>query len=183
MKYSIEIGGRKLAASITADTVELDGRAHTARMGAVGTSPLRIMVLDGKSYEVVAVPGGERGRWRLAMWGERFEVDVVDERQHAIRAMLGRPGPSPAGGKITAPMPGLIVRVLVEEGQVVPAGAGVVVVEAMKMENELTATIGGVVKKVLVVPGSAVDKGQVLVELTEDRSQRTEDRGQRTEVR
>ena len=87
MKYWIEIGGRKLAASVTADTVELDGRAHTARLGAVGTSPLRIMVLDGQSYEVVAVPGGERGRWRLAMWGERFEVDVVDEHQHAIRAV------------------------------------------------------------------------------------------------
>jgi len=167
VKYWIEIGGRKHAASIMADTVELDGRAHTARMGAVGTSPLRIMVLDGKSYEVVAVPGGERGKWRLAMGGEHFEVDVVDERQYAIRAMLGRSGPAPAGGKIKAPMPGLVVRVLVEEGQMVPAGAGIVVVEAMKMENELTATAAAVVKKVLVVPGAAVDKGQVLVELEE----------------
>ena len=167
MKYWVEIDGRRLAAGITADTVELDGRAHTARMGAVGASPLRVMVLDGKSYEVVAVAGGERGKWRLAMGGEHFEVDVVDERRHAIRAMLGRSAPAPAGGTIKAPMPGLIVRVLVEEGQVVPAGAGIVVVEAMKMENELTAGVGGVVKKVLVVPGSAVEKGQVLVEMEE----------------
>ena len=167
MNYRIEIGGRQLAASIAADTVELDGRAHTARLGAVGTSPLRIMVLDGKSYEVVAVPGGERGKWRLSMGGEHFEVDVADERQHAIRAMLGRPAPAPTGGKIKAPMPGLIVRVLVEEGQVVRAGSRVVVVEAMKMENELTATTAGVVKKVHVVPGAAVEKGQVLVELEE----------------
>ena len=167
MKYRIEIGGRKLETSIAADTVELDGRAHIARMGAVGTSPLRIMVLDGRSYEVVAVPGSERGKWRLSMGGEQFEVDVVDERQHAIRAMLGRSAHAPAGGKIKAPMPGLIVRVLVEEGQVVPAGAGIVVVEAMKMENELTAATAGVVKKVLVVPGATVEKGQVLVEIQE----------------
>jgi acetyl/propionyl-CoA carboxylase alpha subunit len=176
VKYWLEIGGRKLAASITADAVELDGRAHTARMGAVGTSPLRVMVLDGKSYEVVALPGDERGRWRLAMWGERFEVDVVDERQHAIRAMLGRSAPAPAGGTIRAPMPGLVVRVLVEEGQVVPAGAGLVVVEAMKMENELTAMAAGVVKKVLVVPGAAVEKGQVLAEISEDGGQKSEGR-------
>jgi biotin carboxyl carrier protein len=174
VKYWIEIGGRTLAASLTADTVELDGRAHTARMGAVGTSPLRIMVLDGKSYEVVVVPGGERGKWRLAMGGERFEADVVDERQHAIRAMLGRSGPSPTGGKIKAPMPGLVVRVLVEEGQVVPAGAGVVVVEAMKMENELAAPVAGVVRRVLVVPGAAVEKGQVLAEISEDGGQKAE---------
>jgi pyruvate carboxylase subunit B len=167
VKYWIEIGGRKLAAGIKADTVELDGRAHTARMGAVGTSPLRIMVVDGRSYEVVVVPGVERGTWRLAMSGERFEVEILDERQHAIRAMLSRSGPAPTGGAVKAPMPGLIVRVLVEEGQVVPAGAGVVVVEAMKMENELTATVGGTVKKVHVVPGATVEKGQVLVEVEE----------------
>jgi biotin carboxyl carrier protein len=167
VKYRIEIGGRKLETGIKADTVELDGRAHTARMGAVGTSPLRIMVLDGRSYEVVAVAGGERGQWRLSLGGEHFEVDVVDERQHAIRAMLSRSGPAATGGKVRAPMPGLVVRVLVEEGQLVPAGAGVVVVEAMKMENELAAAIGGVVMKVLVVPGATVEKGQVLVEVAE----------------
>jgi glutaconyl-CoA/methylmalonyl-CoA decarboxylase subunit gamma len=168
VKYWVEIGGRKLAAGIAADIVELDGRAHAARMGAVGTSPVRIMVLDGRSYEVVAVPGGERGKWRLAMGGERFDVDIVDERQHAIRALLGRSGPAPTGGLVKAPMPGLIVRVLVEEGQVVPAGAGVVVVEAMKMENELAAAVGGVVRKVHVVPGATVEKGQVVVEIVED---------------
>jgi biotin carboxyl carrier protein len=167
VRYWIEIGGRALAADVTADTVELDGRAHKARMGAVGTSPLRILVLDGGAYEVVAVPGDERGSWRLSMRGERFEVEVVDERQHAIRALLGRSGPAPTGGRITAPMPGLVVRVLVEEGQVVPAGAAVVVVEAMKMENELVAPVAGVVRKVHVVPGAAVDKGQVLAEIEE----------------
>ncbi len=174
MKYWVEVAGRRIETSIKADTIELDGRAHTARMGAVGTSPLRIMVLDGRSYEVVAVPGAERGTWRLSLRGERLDVDVVDERQHAIRNLLGRSGPAPAGGTIKAPMPGLVVRVLVEEGQRVPAGAGVVVVEAMKMENQLTAPIGGVVKKVLVVPGAAVEKGQVLAEIAEERGPKPE---------
>jgi pyruvate carboxylase subunit B len=61
-------------------------------------------------------------------------------------------------------MPGLVVRVLVEPEQEVAAGAGLVVLEAMKMENELKATAGGVVSAVLAQPGAAVEKGQVLVE-------------------
>jgi len=168
VRYWVDIGGRTLEASVEADAVELDGKARSARIGAVGTSPLRVMVLDGRSYEIVATPGDKCGGWRLSLWGERFDVDVVDERQHAIRAALGRSGPSHTGGTIRAPMPGLVVRVLVEEGQVVPAGAGVVVVEAMKMENELTAGVAGTVKRIHAIPGAAVDKGQALIEIEAD---------------
>jgi len=61
-------------------------------------------------------------------------------------------------------MPGLVVRVQVEAGQSVAAGAGIVVLEAMKMENELRAAAAGTVRTVRVRPGEAVEKGQVLVE-------------------
>ena len=168
MRYWVDIGGRTLEASVEADATELDGKAHSARIGAVGTSPLRIMVLDGRSYEIVATAGDKRGGWRLSLWGERFDVHVEDERQHAIRAALGHSGPSQTGGTIRAPMPGLVVRVLVEEGQLVSVGTGVVVVEAMKMENELTAGVAGTVRRIHAVPGAPVDKGQALVEIEAD---------------
>jgi pyruvate carboxylase subunit B len=64
-------------------------------------------------------------------------------------------------------MPGLVVRVLVAPGEAVSAGQGLVVMEAMKMENELRATTAGVVTGVVVTPGTAVDKGAVLVTLGE----------------
>jgi len=69
-------------------------------------------------------------------------------------------GPKP----VRAPMPGLVVRVEVEPGQEVKAGQGVVIIEAMKMENELKAEAVGVVSRVLVQQGQAVEKGAVLVE-------------------
>ncbi len=72
-----------------------------------------------------------------------------------------RAGPAP----IVAPMPGLIVRISVAVGDKVEAGQGVVVMEAMKMENELRATASGTVRRVEVAPGTAVEKGALLVAL------------------
>ena len=71
----------------------------------------------------------------------------------------------PAGPtRLTAPMPGRVVRVLAEKGQEVKPGDGLVVIEAMKMENELKAETGGIVSRIHVAPGQAVEKGALLVE-------------------
>ena len=110
---------------------------------------------------------GEGGgaRWALGVVGERVEVDVIDERTRQIQALTGqRPIPA-SGGVVKAPMPGLVVRVEVQEGQRVDAGAALVVVEAMKMENELRAPRPGVVSRIHVKPGQTVDKGVPLVTL------------------
>ncbi|HSJ07617.1 MAG TPA: acetyl-CoA carboxylase biotin carboxyl carrier protein subunit, partial [Longimicrobiales bacterium] len=82
----------------------------------------------------------------------------------AIRAMTGRSAASTGPKPVRAPMPGLIVRVEVAEGDHLQPGQGVVVMEAMKMENELRADGEGVVARVLVTPGQAVEKGAILVE-------------------
>lgn len=82
-----------------------------------------------------------------------------------MRALSGA-STKPAGpGHLAAPMPGLIVRVNVKEGELVRAGQGLVVMEAMKMENELRATSAGVVHRVLVSAGDAVEKGALLLEM------------------
>jgi pyruvate carboxylase subunit B len=105
------------------------------------------------------------GQWALGAVGERVEVEAVDERTQAIRALTGKKSGPTGGGVVRAPMPGLVVRIPVTEGQQVAAGAGLVVVEAMKMENELKATHPGVVLKVHVTPGAVVEKGAPLVTL------------------
>ena len=110
---------------------------------------------------------GEEGgqRWALGAVGQRFDVEVVDERTRQIRALTGTRRPASGSGIVVAPMPGLVVRVEVAAGQRVDAGAGLVVVEAMKMENELRAARAAVVAAVHVAPGQAVEKGAPLVTL------------------
>ena len=124
---------------------------------------MRQLLLDGRS-EGIALESGGAGRWALVRRGERVEVEVLDERARHIRSLTGGSERARGPAVVKAPMPGLVVRVQVEAGQSVISGAGVIVLEAMKMENELRAAAPGVVSTVRVKPGEAVEKGQVLVE-------------------
>ncbi|HMA20260.1 MAG TPA: acetyl-CoA carboxylase biotin carboxyl carrier protein subunit, partial [Gemmatimonadaceae bacterium] len=88
-----------------------------------------------------------------------------DERTRAIRDITAASSKATGPAPVVAPMPGLIVRVTVAPGDAVQAGQGLVVMEAMKMENELRASAAGTVKAVHASPGKAVEKGTILVEL------------------
>jgi pyruvate carboxylase subunit B len=92
-------------------------------------------------------------------------VEVLDERTRHIRSLVGAGKAPSGGGAVKAPMPGLVVKVLVEAGATVAAGQGLVVLEAMKMENEIKAMAPGVVDSVAVKAGQAVEKGAPLVVL------------------
>jgi len=101
----------------------------------------------------------------LGVVGERVEVEALDERSWQ-RQTHAAPRAGPAESRtVKAPMPGLVVRIEVAAGQPVLAGAGLVVVEAMKMENELRAPHAGVVATVHVAVGQAVERGAPLVTL------------------
>jgi biotin carboxyl carrier protein len=97
--------------------------------------------------------------------GRRFYAQVESERARALSAALGAKGASGGEGVVTSPMPGRVLKVLVQEGAEVAAGAPVAVVEAMKMENELVAARDGIVKKVFVAPGQTVEGGARLIEI------------------
>jgi biotin carboxyl carrier protein len=108
-----------------------------------------------------------RWRWdpaqgRVVLNGEAHDVTVVTETAHRLASLGGR-GPTAARVmEIQAPMPGLVIAVEVEEGQSVAAGQGIVVIEAMKMENEITAPAAGRVRAIAVAPGEAVERGALL---------------------
>jgi biotin carboxyl carrier protein len=123
------------------------------------------LLLAGASWTVAAQPLEDVGRWMLGTGGERAEVTAVDVRARQPRAPSGHSAEPTGGGSVVAPMPGLVVRVEVVAGQQVEAGTGLVVVEAMKMENELRAARAGVVETVHVTVGQAVEKGTALVTL------------------
>jgi pyruvate carboxylase subunit B len=114
---------------------------------------------------VVARRGPTRGRYTLWLDGYRYEVEALDERSRAIRELAGASAPPSGPAPLVAPMPGMIVRVAVQVGEVVQAGQSLIVMEAMKMENELRATTAGTVKAVFAQPGTAVEKGAILLEL------------------
>jgi biotin carboxyl carrier protein len=106
-----------------------------------------------------------RGRYRLWLDGHRYEAEALDSRARAIRDMQAITGRQAGPAPLVAPMPGLIVQLRVKVGDMIAAGDGLVVMEAMKMENELRAVAAGRVRAVHVSAGAVVEKGALLVEL------------------
>ena len=167
MKYIVSVHGREVEVDVEGDQVTVAGRVLRASLSARPGTPLRLLLLDGIP-EPLAVERAGDGCWLLTRRGERVELEVLDERLRHIRALTGAAGGTSGPAALRAPMPGLVVRVEVEVGQRVDPGAGVVVLEAMKMENELRAAAAGVVRTVRVHAGEAVEKGQLLVDFESD---------------
>ncbi|HXN75596.1 MAG TPA: biotin/lipoyl-containing protein [Gemmatimonadaceae bacterium] len=162
----VELNARRKLVSIEPEGVRYEADAPIqAELSDIEGSPVRMVKLDTHVYRVVAEKRRGRGNYTLWVDGYRFETEALDERTRSIRdlsaAAAGPTGPAP----IIAPMPGLIVRVNVSVGDRVEAGEGLVVMEAMKMENELRATAAGIVKSVEISAGTAVEKGTLLVAL------------------
>ena len=165
MRYYVTVGDRVVEVDLTGHTPVVDGTPVEAELTALPGTPVRSLLVDGRSHTLSAKPGARRGQWSIALGKERFTAEAVDERTRAIREMAGTSGDDAADKTVTAPMPGLVVKIEVEVGQAVRAGQGVVVVEAMKMENELKAPADGVVAKILVQERQTVDKGAALIVL------------------
>jgi len=166
MKYIVQLNDERKPVSLDQDGVRYEGEgAVKAELSDIEGSPVRMVKIGTQVYRVVVQKHQGRGRYTLWVDGYRFDTEALDERTRVIRdlsAISAAPvGPTP----ILAPMPGLIVRVNVKPGDKVQAGQGVVVMEAMKMENELRATAAGTVRSVEISPGTAVEKGALLVAL------------------
>jgi glutaconyl-CoA/methylmalonyl-CoA decarboxylase subunit gamma len=164
MRYYVTLGDRELAVDVDPQP---DGRVAVAVDGV----PVEVDVAD--TGATVHVRVGERG-FDLFLEGEgpdlayvagdvRARARVESERQR-VAARASKTG-GRGGGQIVAPMPGRVVKVLVAEGDLVEAGAPLVVVEAMKMENELATDAPGVVTAVHAQAGQQIEGGAVLVEL------------------
>ena len=165
MKYIVQVNDQRVDVTLDGEGVHVEGDDVRASLAEVEGTPLRLVTVGERVHRVVARRRAGRGRYTLWIDGWRYEVEALDERTRTIRdlsnASAGPKGPAP----LVAPMPGLIVRVSVQAGDAVSAGQGLVVMEAMKMENELRAAAAGTVRAVHAVAGTAVEKGTVLVEL------------------
>lgn len=165
MKYFVRVGDESFEVEIDGENVTVDGETVRAHVQDVPATPLHTVTIGSQVWRVLARRGEEKGQYDLSLDGRRYAVEALDERSKAIRELSGAGGRAAGPAHVLAPMPGLIVRVNVAAGDPVSAGQGVVVMEAMKMENELRASAAGTVKRVVVQPGSAVEKGAMLLEM------------------
>ena len=165
MKYVVDVGGRPVVVELDGETARVDGAELRVGLTDLVGTPLALLTIGDVVRRVGVGRGSRRGKYTLSIDGRRFAVEALDERTHAIRQLSAAVAPPAGPAPLVAPMPGLIVRVNVAAGDTVQAGQGLVVMEAMKMENELRAAAAGVVKAVRVAPGTAVERGATLVEL------------------
>lgn len=166
MRYVVDLNGLRSEVTVDGESVTLDGHTAPARIEEIETTPVRLVTIGSEVHRVVVRRGSSRGAYILWVDGFRFEGEALDERTRAIRDITAESERSSGPASLTAPMPGLIVRVSVAAGDSVQAGQGLVVMEAMKMENELRAHGAGTVKAVHVEAGKAVEKGTVLVQFS-----------------
>lgn len=163
MKYEVQLAGKtrvvELARQNGAWKISLDGNALEVNAVEVAPNTFSIL-LNGESHQIRIAPHSD-GSLALHTGLAEYQAEVTDPRSWRGR----RHGPLEAEGRqqIAAPMPGKVVRLLVKQGDTVEAGQGLLVVEAMKMQNEIRSPKSGKVEKLFVDEGQAVNAGEVLL--------------------
>lgn len=161
MKYVAVINDQSYEIEIDNDgAILVNGEQRDVDFLNLGGS-LYSIITENKSLE--AVIDDDEGKIAVMMGGQLFETQVLDERAMLLAQRRG--GFNLSSGEVSAPMPGLIVMVTVELEQTVAQGDTVVILESMKMQNELKSPVGGVVSAIHVAASQAVDKGDILVEI------------------
>jgi biotin carboxyl carrier protein len=147
-----EIGVSLYRVSVDGNEFLVDGK----RTGRTNYS----LIMDNRSFEIEV--DQTEDEYRVLVDGRNYHIHLIDERR--LRVGGAQPGLQLQGQqRVSVPMPGKIIAVLVSEGDEVERGQGLVIVEAMKMENEVRSPIAGTVKEIKVKPGEAVEGGAVLV--------------------
>ncbi len=141
LNYDLRLGSRQVAAA-------LEGAEHVS------------LILDNKSYQMWMERANSCIRVHIA--GFDYEICVEDETRHRLRKLTAVDEQSLDFGQVTAPMPGLIVQSLPGPKQEVKRGQGIIIVEAMKMENEIRSPVSGKVREIRVDVGRTVEKGEIL---------------------
>lgn len=164
MKYVATIDGQDFTIDVEHNgRISVEGVSYDVDLESIDGRSLFSLILNGASYEVFVER--ESRRYFITVAGDRYEVQVEDERMKRLRERAGIKHEETREFTITAPMPGLVVAVAVEKGQRISAGDGVVILEAMKMENEIRAPRAGIVERIRVSAGQTVNQGDVMIEV------------------
>ena len=162
MKYITTIDNKEFEIEIVDERhIRIGERLLEVNFESVSGQPVFSLILDGKSYESFVYQGEED--WEVLIRGRQYQVKIEDEREKRLKAAAG--GGVIEGGEfhLKAPMPGLVVSILIEEGQEVKKGQVMLILESMKMQNELKAPRDGVMGRVRVKAGESVEQRQTLL--------------------
>lgn len=163
MKYQVSIGEKKYEVDLDGDNSKatINGKKTSIDYRRIKGGKLHSILIDGIRYEFeLNRENGGFNVWHRS--GQTF-AEVIDEKTERLRKLMGDTGSSSKLSVLKAPMPGLILKIEVEPGQEIKKGDGLVIVEAMKMENELKATAPGKVKEIKVKEKQPVEKNEVLI--------------------
>jgi biotin carboxyl carrier protein len=162
MKYISTVNGTEYTIEIIDERhIIVNGRKIMVDFNSVSGQPVYSLLVDGKSFEGFVYPGDEA--WEVLLMGRQYPVTVEDEREKRLRAAAG--GSVSEAGKfyLKSPMPGMVVTIPVEEGQEIEQGQVLLILESMKMQNELKAPRSGTVGRIRVIPGESVEQRQTLL--------------------
>ncbi len=162
MKYITTLDDKEYEIEVIDEhRVSINGQIQHVDFEAVGGQMIFSLIIDGRSYESYVYETDEG--LQVLMRGRLYNVKVEDEREKRLKAAAG--GGVAEGGEfnLKAPMPGLVVAIPVSEGQAVEKGQVLVILESMKMQNELKAPKAGTVTRIRVKPGESVEQRQALL--------------------
>ncbi len=162
MKYISTVGDKEFVIEIDQEgQITVDDHTFAIDFQHLTEGGLLSLLIDNRSLE--AIVEEREDHWEVLIHGELYAVDVKDERAYRLAKARGRSSEITGEVSISSPMPGLIVVVPVKEGQKIEKGDQVVILESMKMENELRSPRDGTVTHVYVSKGQSVEKNQILV--------------------
>lgn len=147
--------------------VSYGGRTLAADVAKLAGEDILSLLLDGFSFEVMVAAGRAPGTLSVTTHGSTVEFTVESDRERNAR-LISAEGAQGTGEIVRAVMPGIVVGIAVGEGDAVKPGQSLLVLEAMKMENDIRASCAGIVSRIAVSRGQTVNGGDVLVEIRND---------------
>jgi biotin carboxyl carrier protein len=161
MKYITTINDQKFVIEIEQEgQITVDGRSYDVDFQHLSEGGIISLLLDRRSLEAIVEERDES--WEVLIQGELYTVQVQDERAYRLAKARGATAEFSGEATIKSPMPGLIIAVPVQKGQAVKKGDKIIILESMKMENELRSPRDGIVTRINTQVGASVEKNQVL---------------------
>ena len=162
MKYVTTVNGTEYLVELLDERhVIVNGKPYEINFVQVGSQPVYSLLVDGISIDAHVYQ--EDVNWQVSFQGRMYDTIVEDEREKRLRASLGGAAEDQGEFHLKAPMPGLVVAIPVETGQAVQKGDVLLILESMKMQNELKSPRAGIVSRVKVSAGERVEKKDTLL--------------------
>jgi biotin carboxyl carrier protein len=165
MRYITTVEDKQFLIEIVDEKhISVDGKVYEVDFESVSGQPVYSLIVDGRSHEAYVAAG--ESEWQVLLRGRLFPVTVEDEREKRLRSAAGGDVAQTGEFHLRAPMPGLVVAIPVEEGQQVKKGQVLLILESMKMQNELKSPRDGTVGRIRVKAGETVEQKQTVLSVT-----------------